>query len=379
MILSVKTLFLSLVFITSMMMTGNSQYLIVGTYTSGSSHGIYVYDFDALTGKAKMVDSIAASNPSYIAVAPNNKYIYAVSEEGKSKGGGKVASFAFDANRRKLKAINQQSAMGNDPCYIIVDKSGKWVIVGNYSSGNVTVLPILNDHSLAEAVSVVQHKGKGTNPKRQEGPHVHATVLSADNKYLFVADLGTDKIEIYNFDEKTGGLKPRGNMKLSNASGPRHFVFHPSGNWAYLVQELSGMITSFEYKDGNLTSKQSISLLPAEYEGEASAADIHVSPDGKYLYATNRKSSNTITIFKIEEKSGDLQLVNYQSTLGSTPRNFNFDPSGKYLLVANQDSDEIVIFNVDKATGLLNDSGNRISVSKPVNIQWILKEEMSSN
>jgi 6-phosphogluconolactonase len=195
--------------------------------------------------------------------------------------------------------------------------------------------------------------------------------LSADNKYLFVPDLGTDKVEIYNFDEKTGGLKARSTMKMSNASGPRHFEFHPTGNRAYLIQELSGMVTAFDYKNGKLTTKQSISLLPPEYEGEASSADIHVSPDGRFLYATNRKGSNTITIFKIDEQTGDLSLVNYQSALGSTPRNFNFDPSGNFLLVANQDSDEIVIFKIDKNTGLLNDTGNRITVSKPVNIKWV--------
>jgi 6-phosphogluconolactonase len=373
MFLKVKRLFLSLVFLTSMMMTGNTQHLIVGTYTSESSHGIYVYDFNVVNGKAKLVDSIAASNPSFLAVAPNNKYVYAVNENGKSRGGGKVSSFSFDAASGKLKELNQQSAMGDDPCYVVVDKTGKWVIVGNYSGGNVAILPIRDDHSLGEAVTVIQHKGKGANPKRQEGPHVHATVLSADNKYLFVPDLGTDKIEMYNFDEKTGSLKSRGTMKMPEASGPRHFVFHPSNKWAYLIQELSGMVTAFDYKNGKLTTKQSISLLPAEYEGEASSADIHVSPDGKFLYATNRKSSNTITIFKINKQTGNLSLVSYQSTLGSTPRNFNFDPSGNYLLVANQDSDEIVIFKVDKHTGLLKDSGNRISVSKPVNIKWITK------
>jgi 6-phosphogluconolactonase len=360
-----------MVFLTSITMAGKTQFLVVGTYTSGSSHGIYVYGFDTEKGKAKLVDSVAASNPSFLAVAPNNKYVYAVNENGKSKGGGKVSSFEFDAASGKLKAINQQPAMGDDPCYIVVDQTGKWVIVGNYSSGNLAVLPILDDHSLGEAVTVIQHSGKGANPKRQEGPHVHATVLSADNKYLFVPDLGTDKVEIYNFDEKTGGLKARSTMKMSNASGPRHFEFHPTGNRAYLIQELSGMVTAFDYKNGKLTTKQSISLLPPEYEGEASSADIHVSPDGRFLYATNRKGSNTITIFKIDEQTGDLSLVNYQPTLGSTPRNFNFDPSGNFLLVANQDSDEIVIFKIDKNTGLLNDTGNRITVSKPVNIKWV--------
>jgi 6-phosphogluconolactonase len=169
-----------MIFLTSIMMTGKTQFLIVGTYTSGTSHGIYVYDFDAGNGKAKLVDSIESSNPSFLAIAPNNKYIYAVHENGKSKGGGKVSSFEFDAASGKLKAINQQSSKGDDPCYIIVDHTGKWVIVGNYSSGNIAVLPILFDHSLGEAVTVIQHKGKGANPKRQEGPHVHATVLSAD-------------------------------------------------------------------------------------------------------------------------------------------------------------------------------------------------------
>ncbi len=342
------------------------NYLLVGTYTTGKSTGIYVYNFDRKDGSVKIIDSVKTRNPSYLTVAPNQKFVYAVNETSK----GHVSAFAFDNNTGHLRFLNQQSSMGDDPCYIIVDKTGKWVIVANYSSGTFAVLPIKADGSLGEAVSSVKHYGHGVNPQRQDGPHVHSTVLSPDNKYLFVQDLGLDKIIEYSFNDKTGAVTTKDSVKLKGGSGPRHLIFHSNGKWAYLVQEMGGTVTAFDYQNGKLKNIQTISTLPPHFKQFFTSADVHISNDGKSLYASNRDSANNIAIYKIDQKTGKLSVVGYQSTYGKTPRNFNFDPSGNYLLVAHQNSDDVVIFKVNHQTGLLTDTGKRIDVGNPVCIKW---------
>jgi 6-phosphogluconolactonase len=345
-------------------------YLLVGTYTGGKSKGIHVFRFDA-NGKAEPLDSAVTPNPSYLAVSPDQQFVYAVNELGAGEGGGKVSAFRFDKATGKLTPLNQQPSQGEHPCYITVDKTGKWVIVGNYSSGTVAVLPILTDGSLGEAVTTVQHQGKGKH-LRQEGPHVHQTVLSADNRFLYVPDLGIDKLMIYSFDAQNGELIPVDTtLKLPDGSGPRHFDFHPSQKWGYLLQELSGKVTVFKNKGGRLQPVQSIAVLPAGFAQSFTAADVHVSPDGRFLYTSARDASNTLAIFKINPADGRLMITGHQSTLGKTPRNFNLDPSGAYLLAANQNSDEIVVFHRNQRTGKLTDSGNRIEIGKPVCIRWI--------
>jgi 6-phosphogluconolactonase len=221
-------------------------------------------------------------------------------------------------------------------------------------------------------VTNMQHQGQGVNQQRQQSPHVHATVFSPDNKYLFVPDLGIDQIVTYSFNHKEGTLSPKKkHVKVADGSGPRHLEFHPSGKWAYLVQELSGTVTVFSYDKGSLIEQQVISLLPADFTGAATSADIHISPNGRFLYASNRNPTNSIAIFSINPADGKLALVGQQSTMGKTPRNFSFDPTGKLLLVANQDSNDIVIFSVNQETGLLTDTGKRIDVPNPVCIKWI--------
>lgn len=345
-----------------------TSYLLVGTYTTSKSKGIYVYEFNSKDGSSKLIDSVETVNPSYLAVSPDKKFVYAVNETNK----GHVSSYSFDKKTGRLKFISQQSSFGDNPCYIAVDKKQKWAIVGNYSSGNAAVLPLNEKGSLLEAVDIVQHQGRGTNASRQEAAHVHSTVFSPDNNYVFISDLGIDKIMIYPFSND--GQLSRENattVKLPDGSGPRHFVFHPSGKWAYLVQELSGTVTAFHYEKGKLDSIQMISTLPSDFHSSFTSADIHVSKDGNFLYASNRDSSNTIAVFRIDKKQGTLTSVGDQSTLGKTPRNFNFDPSGNFLLAANQNSDEIVVFRIDKKTGLLTDTGKRMAVGKPVCLKWI--------
>lgn len=352
------------------------HYLLVGTYTSGKSEGVYVYKFNSQNGDFSYVSTAKnVSNPSYLAVSPDEKHVFAVNENhNNEQNGGEITSFSFDKKTGQLTQLNKQPSAGNDPCYISVDKSGKFVIAGNYSSGTASVLPVKKDGSLDAPVSVVQHEGSGVNSERQEGPHVHCTVLSKDNNYVFITDLGIDKIMIYSFDSKKGKLSPAPTpyIETEPGTGPRHFEFHPNNKFAYLLEELSGGISVYAYKGkGQLDLLQNISALPPDYIGPVGSADIHVSTDGKFLYASNRGESNTIAIFSINQQNGELTLVGHQSTMGKTPRNFNFDPSGNFLLAANQNSDNIVIFKRDKATGLLTDTGKRIEVGKPVCIKWI--------
>lgn len=350
------------------------HYLLVGTYDSPKSEGIYVYRFNSSTGTAKEMSHIKTSDPSFLAISPDEKYVFAVNENADSTGkGGGVSSFSFDKTTGKLTVISKQSSEGNHPCYISVDKTGKWVIAGNYSSGNLSVLPVLPDGILEKATDTIQHAGKGPNTERQLGPHVHATVFSPDNKYLLVTDLGLDRIISYEFDALKGKLNHQQAYIVYSTpgTGPRHLDFSPSGNNVYVLHELASQVESFRWNNGNLFALEQMTTMPKTYSGPAGSADIHVSPDGKFLYASNRANSNTIAIFSIGRDNGKLKLVGHQSTLGLTPRNFNFDPTGKFLLVGNQNSDEIVIFKRNIKKGLLTDTGHRISVGKPVCIKWI--------
>ncbi len=349
-----------------------NYYLLTGTYTRGISTGIYVYQFNSQNGSATIVDSIQTSNPSYLAVSANGKFVYAVNEGVKNGDSDKISAFAFNNKTGKLSLLNEVSCRGKNPCYVTIDKTGKWVMAGNYSSGNLVVLPVQNDGSLGDATTVIQHYGSG--PKaRQAQPHVHATVLSPDNKFLYVPDLGIDKIMAYAFNSTSGTLTPAKDsaVVMQPGAGPRHFDFSPNGKWAYLLQELSGEVTAFAYKKGKLKPVQTISMLPPHYTGYFTSADIHVSPNGRYVYASTRDSLNNIAIFKTDALSGKLTLVGHQSTLGRTPRNFNFDPSGNFLLVANQNTHNIVVFRIDHVTGLLTDTGNRIEVGHPVCLKWV--------
>lgn len=348
-------------------------YLLAGTYNSPKSEGVYIYNFNSADGTVKKINHAKTSNPSFVAIAPGEEFVYTVEETGNNNIGGHIAAFRFDKAKGTLTFINQQLSGGDHPCYVEVDRTGKWVFAGNYTSGSVAVLPVLENGGLGAATTVIQHEGSGPNTQRQKGPHVHSTIISADNKWLFVPDLGIDKVMIYSFDEKTGKLTPGPQPFAASApgAGPRHFSFHPNQRFAYLIEEMGGTVVSFAYKKGKLKQVQRISSMPVGDTSFAGSADIHVSPDGKFVYATNRGNSNTIAIYSIDKKKGILSLITHQSVLGKTPRNFNFDPTGNFLLVANQNSDEIVIFKRDAGTGLLTDSGRRVSLGKPVCIKWI--------
>jgi len=363
--------FIFLIFTTSKAQQQN--YLVTGTYTSGKSEGIYVYQFNSADGTAKAISQVKISNPSFVAVSPNEQFVYSVEEDAAANGkGGEITAFSFNKKTGSLIFINRQLSGGDHPCYVSVDKTGKWVAAGNYSSGSLSIFPVEANGGLGTATTI-KHEGSGPNMARQASPHVHCTFFSADNRFLFVPDLGIDKLMIYAFDENTGKLTAakQAFAQSEPGAGPRHICFDPANKFAYLIEELSGTVVTYKYKNGKLKRKQRISTMPAGDTSIAGSADIHVSPDGKFLYASNRAEINNIAIFSINQHNGKLSLVGHQSTLGKTPRNFNFDPSGNFLLVANQNSDNVVVFKIDKDTGLLTDTGNRIDVGKPVCLKWI--------
>jgi 6-phosphogluconolactonase len=345
--------------------------LLIGTYTNeDKTNGIHVFRFNTQTGEfIEKSKNLAITNASYLAISKDKKNIYSVSEMG--DGNGSVNAFSFDPKTGVLTFLNSVNAAGDHPCYVSVDDKKKVVFVGTYSSGTLSAIRTKEDGSLNPEIQTITHQGSGANKDRQDKAHVHSVVLSPDNRYLFVPDLGTDKVNIYKVDvNKTQPLTAAGEAVVKPGSGPRHFVFHPNGKYAYLIQELDASVTAFDYKNGTLKAKQSVMLASPDFKGKIGAADIHISPDGKFVYGSNRGDANEITIFSVD-KEGKLTYVGRQSTLGKTPRNFAIDPTGNFLLAANQNSDDIFIFRRDQKTGLLTDTGKKISVDKPVCLKFV--------
>ncbi|MEJ7767419.1 MAG: lactonase family protein [Chitinophagaceae bacterium] len=353
-----------------------TYYLFIGTYTNAGSKGIYTYTFDASTGKAEWVSTTEGIvNPSYLAIAPNRKTLFAVTETARENAGS-VSAFSFDQVNGKLTFLNKQPSGGDNPCYVTVSKNNKWVFIANYSGGSLSAFPVNADGSIQPYSQSIQHTGTGFDKKRQEKPHVHSTVISPSQDYLFTPDLGMDKVFIYKINQSS--QKPLVPAKQpfvmsKPGSGPRHFAFHPNNRYAYLIEEMSGSVVAYKYKNGTLTSIQSIATHPADFKGVIGSADIHISNDGKFLYASNRGDENTVTVFSINTETGKLTLAGIQPTMGKTPRNFIIDPSGKYLLVANQQSNNIVIFKRDLRSGLLKETGEEIKVPTPVCLQMMEK------
>lgn len=372
-----RLIFLFLILLVSFSLRAQYFYLFVGTYTNKGSKGIYVYRFNAATGTATLVSNTdSAANPSYLAIAPNKKYVYAVNEV-ESDSGGNVSAYTFDKTNGKLSLINQQPTGGNNPCYVSVSKDNNWVMVGNYSGGSAAAFAANADGSLQPYSQLLQDSGSSKNTSRQEKAHVHSAVFSPSQDYLFTPDLGTDKVMIYAFNpESREPLKPAAQpyVSVTPGNGPRHVTFHPNNRFAYLMQEMSGSVGVYKYNNGRLSLLQNIATHPAGYKGDIGSADIHISPDGKFLYASNRGDENTITIFSIHPQTGLLRLRGYQPVMGKTPRNFMIDPTGNYLLVANQNSDNIVIFKRNKQTGLLKATGKQIEVSMPVCLQMMRRD-----
>ncbi len=304
-----------------------------------------------------------------------HKFLYAVSEVvtlgGKPTGG--VVAFAVDKATGNLTRLNEQPSEGAGPCHLIVDKSGKNVLVANYEGGTVAVLPIDETGRLKPASSVIAHHGKGPNRERQEGPHAHSINVDPANRFAFAADLGADRIFIYRFDPAAGKLTPNDPpaVVIAPGSGPRHFAFHPTGRFAYVINELASTITAFWYdaESGSLSTVQTISTLPKGFKGENTTAEIVVHPSGKFVYGSNR-GHDSIAIFSVDAASGHLTAIGHEPTQGRTPRNFSIDPTGTYLLAANLDSNSVTVFRLDPATGRLKATGQKVPVHKPSCIKW---------
>ncbi|MHA4807689.1 lactonase family protein [Flavitalea flava] len=362
---------LTLVLLLSLSGLAQKYYLFIGTYTntSGHSKGIYVYQFNAATGDFKPVSTAVTENPSYLALSPGGKSVYAVNETGGTNPGG-VSAFSFDKTTGHLQFLNKQESGGDDPCYLSVDAGRKWLMVANYSGGSLSALPLRADGSIGALTQSIQHTGTGADKSRQEKPHVHSVTFTPDQRFLVAADLGLDKLSIYRFnpgatDHPLSALQDS-SVVIKPASGPRHISFYPGKPWVYLMNEMSGVVDVFHYAKGKFTLFQQISSHPAGYSGDIGSADIHVAPGGKYLYASNRGDADNIVVYAVDSASGKLTVKGFQSTLGKGPRNFVIDPTGHWLLAANQRTDNVVIYRIDPQTGLLTPSGKQIQVPSPV-------------
>lgn len=354
------------------------EYLVFfGTYTRKLSKGIYVSRYDASSGRMTEPELAAEmTNPSWVVLHPKGRALYAVSETSNYQGQktGSVAAFALDAKTGKLTKLNEVSSHGTSPCHVAVDRTGRCVLVANYGSGSVACYPLKSDGSLGEASSVIQHTGSGPNASRQQGPHAHQVVISQDNRFAFIPDLGLDKVMIYRLDPAKATLTPNDPPSASAppGSGPRHMAFDPKGRYAYVICELTSVIAAFSYDRarGSFQELGSVSTIPAEFTGRTSTAEVEVHPNGRYVYGSNR-GHDTIAVFAIDPAKGTLSLVEHVPSQGKTPRNFKIDPSGNFLFVANQDSDNVVGFRIDASTGRLSPTGQTLQVGAPVCIEFL--------
>jgi len=354
-------------------------FVYVGTYTGAKSKGIYLARLDPATGKLTAPELAAETkNPTFLAIHPSQRFLYAVGEinDFNGKKAGAVSAFAIEPKTGRLTLLNQAASGGPGPCHVNVEKTGKCLLVANYMGGSIAALPIKPDGSLSEASTFIQHTGSSVNPSRQKEPHAHSVNFSPDNRFVFAADLGLDKMLVYRLDPAKAVIVANDPpfAKLAPGSGPRHFAFHPSGRFAYVISEMACTITAFSYdaQKGELKEFQSISTLPP---GEAvksgySTAEVQVHPSGRFLYGSNR-GHDTIAAFALDERTGRLSYIENQPTQGKTPRNFAIDPTGAWLLAENQGSDSVVVFRIDEKNGRLAAAGQTIEVGAPVCIKFL--------
>jgi 6-phosphogluconolactonase len=353
----------------------SQEYLVyIGTYTGPKSKGIYGLRFDPGKGRLQEVGLVGeVPQPSFLTFDRNRRFLYAVSEL-KGNTEGFVSSFSINKKTGMLTLLNKVSTKGTVACHLVVDKTNKMLLVANYGSGSVAAFRVKPDGSLSESTDFVQHSGSSVNKRRQRGPHAHEVVLSADNRFVFVPELGLDEIMSYRIDPEQATFSPNDPpyVKVAAGRGPRHFAFHPSNKYAYAVNEMGSSVTAFTYdsQKGALHEMQDLSTLPEGFNGENNSAEIQIDKNGRYVYASNR-GHDSIAVFSIDAKTGKLTKVQTISTQGKTPRNFALDPTGKYLLAANQDSDSIVVFKVDQKSGKLTPGDQTVTVPSPVCIDFI--------
>lgn len=349
---------------------GKTSYNVyIGTYADKSLPSIWQCSYDNKTGSLEYVNSVSGIlNPSFLAIDEGRNWLYAVSE---STEHGSVVAFDIQNESGNLSYKHTKSTLGGAPCHLMLDGDGDYLFVTNYMGGNICLFPVLPTGNLGDMSDNIRHRGRSVNPERQEAPHPHSAVIDPTNQYVIVSDLGLDKIIIYRLDRNENKLIRHQEVMETPGSGPRHFVFHPSHKFAYAINELDSTITGFTYniEHGTLSKVETVSAIPDDFTGVSHGADIHVAPNGKFLYASNR-GHDSIAVFKIDEGSGVLTNVGYTPTRGQTPRNFAIAPDGHFLLVANQDSDTVVTFKIDQQTGKLKDTGNEIHIEKPVCIKF---------
>ncbi len=349
----------------------------VGTYTNAKSKGIYLLELDTETGKLTSKGLAAESeSPSFLAIHPNKKFLYAVNEvsnfEGKSAGS--VTGFSIDPKTGMLTRIARQSTLGAGPCHLSIVRDGKVLLVANYGGGSIAALPLRDDGGIEPAASFIQHEGTSVDPARQKEPHAHSINIDLTQRFVVAADLGLDRVFVYSLDTKNAKLAPNtpSAATVAPGSGPRHFAFHPDQTHAYVINEMKSTVTTFDYDSdkGVLTETQTTSTLPDGFTGTSYTAEVQVHPSGKYLYGSNR-GHDSIAVFAIEPKTGKLTSKGQVPTGGKTPRNFGIDPTGRFLLAENQDSDSIVVFRIDPETGGLTPTGQSVSVPFPVCVKFL--------
>jgi 6-phosphogluconolactonase len=355
--------------------SGPDTLVYIGTYTQpNKSQGIYLLHIDPATGALGEPQLAGKTiSPSFLALHPNHKYLYAVNEVANFQGkkSGAVSAFSIDPGTGKLIFLNDQPSGGEGPCYVGVDHTGKVALVANYNSGSVASYPLDENGKLKEAATIEQHAGKGSDPQRQEGPHAHCFDVDPGNHFALANDLGLDKIFVYRLDTSSGKVTPNTppTAALPAGSGPRHLTFSRDGRYIYCINEIASTVTVFQYDGGKGTLQmlETISTLPADFHGSNTTAEIIMHPSGKFLYGSNR-GHDSIAIFRVDPTSGKLTAAGHESTRGKTPRGFNIDPSGQFLIAANQNTDNVVSFRIDQNSGMLKSTGSSVKVGSPVHV-----------
>ncbi len=349
----------------------------IGTYSRGDSKGIYSFVLDTAAGTLTP-EGLAAEteNPSFLAIHPTGKYLYAVNEIDKYQGqaSGSVTAFKINASNGKLERLNEVAAGGTTTCHVNISRNGKFAVIANYGSGSCAAFALGADGKLGERTAFHQHSGTSSDPGRQKGPHAHSVNFDAQNKHVIVADLGLDHVKVYNFNAATGAMTPNepAFTKVKSGSGPRHFSFHPSGKYAYVINEMACTVTSFNWNaaKGTLSEIDTVSTLPGAVEKGFSTAEVVAHPNGKFVYGSNR-GHNTIAVFQVDAATGKLKPVEHKSTQGAVPRNFAIDPTGQFLIAANQNTDSIVLFRINQTSGALYQVGAPIKAPVPVCVRYL--------
>jgi 6-phosphogluconolactonase len=357
----------------NLVQAAQKYYVYVGSYTRKESTGVYVCELDIATGELKQIGGIDdVKNPSFLRLDAGRDMLYAIGERGDSDGQsrGAVSAYKIDRKTGRLAFVNQISSQSQSLCHICLDLESRFVTGTSYRGGTAFLAPLAPDGSLGQVSDTVQHAGSGPVTNRQDKAHAHSAIVDPTNRFVFVCDLGIDKIMIYEMDREKGKLKPHGEAALHPGAGPRHFLFDASGKFAYVINELDCTVTAFSYdaKAGALHTLQTIPGLPEGFNGPNTAADIHLSPDGKFLYGSQR-GHDSIVVYAVDPASGKLEYVEHASTLGRVPRNFALTPDGGYLLAANQDTGNVVVFRVDRQSGELTPSGAQLQLSEPVCVE----------